>query len=120
MLKEISLLPSKIVLGNVEDHFTPPIGVNGLGRHALAPKMHMRGISHCCNSLRQRKAGSDLVRAISWRNQKIIVPDLVLRDFMPDGFLRKHKADAGAVFNGFLQPIAVMHLELQIGAGWSS
>src|SRR4051812_1769271 len=52
-------------------------------------------------------------------DQKIVVPDLVLCHLVADGFFCKNETNAGAVLYGFVQAIAVMHLELQIGTCWN-
>src|SRR5256885_10301202 len=97
LLQEVCLLPSKIIMGNVEEHLFATILINGLGQHVFAAKMHVGSVRHCDHIFRQSKAGSHAVIIVVGRDEKHVVPNFVLPNLMLNGFPSEYQTDASAI-----------------------
>src|SRR6266480_4511593 len=97
MSQEICLLPAEVVFRNIEQNFATAVRINSFGGHALATKVHVSGISNSHDVFGKDEAGSYFVGAVTRRNEKPVIPDLILSDAVPDWRFRKYKADASTV-----------------------
>src|SRR5437868_6613521 len=97
MSQEICLLPAEVVFRNIEQNFATAVRINGFGGHALATKVHVSRISNSHDVFGKVEAGSYFVVAITRRNEKPVIPDLILCHAVGDRSFREHKADASTV-----------------------
>src|SRR5205085_10851546 len=97
-------------------NFAAAVRIDGFRGHALTTKVHVSGISNGHDVFGKDEARSYFVVAVARRNEKPVIPDLVLRHAMGDRGFREYKADAGTVRHGLSKPVAVVHLKLQVRA----
>src|SRR5205807_9793144 len=84
MLQEICLLPAEVVFRNIEQNFAATARINGFGGHALTTKVHVSGISNGHDVFGKDEARSYFVVSVARRNEKPVIPDLVLRHAVGD------------------------------------
>src|SRR5947209_2167180 len=112
MVQEIRLLPPEVVFRNIEQNFAAAVRIDRFGGHALTTKVHVRGIGNRHDVFGKDEARSYFVAAVAGRDEKPVIPDLVLRHAVEDRSFREYKADAGTVSHGLSKPVAVVHLKL--------
>src|SRR5438046_8301712 len=117
LFQEVRLLPSKIIVRDVEEHLFATIRINGLGQHVFAAEMHVGRVCHRDHIFRQSKTGSHAVIIFVGSDEKHVVPNFILTNLMLDRFPREYQTDAGAILYFQSMMIAVVNLKLQIAAG---